>query len=167
MANPLEVKVKESIAELRAIHKHQPKHLKQRIEMLMVMKKSEVPLSKAALAEKVGVNHNSITKWRSSYNSGGIKKMLEFKRKSNKKSVITPEADKAIEKKLNDAHSPFRSYTELVEWISDHYVKGINYHTVNKYVKRKYKTKLKVARKSNIAKDENAAGVFKKTSHKK
>jgi len=167
MANSLEVHVKESIVELKAIHKLQPKHLKQRIEMLMVIKRSEFTLSKAALAEKVGVNHNSITKWRRAYNIGGVKKLLEFNRKSNKQSLITPEVDKAIEKKLKDAHEPFRSYTELVEWISDNFIKGINYHTVNKHVKRKYKTKLKVARKSNIAKDENAVEAFKKTSHKK
>ena len=167
MANSLEVTVKESMADLKAMYKEQPKHLKQRIEMLMVLKKSEVSLSKSVLAEKVGVNHNSITKWRRAYNAGGLKKLLEFKRKSNKKAIITPEVDKAIEKKLKDAHAPFRSYTELVEWISDNFIKGINYHTVNKYVKRKYKTKLKVARKSNIAKDEKAVEAFKKTSHRK
>lgn len=167
MANSLIVSVKESMADLKAMHKKQPKHLKQRVEMLMVIKRNEVPLSKTVLAEKVGVNHNSITKWRRAYNKGGIKKLLEFKRRSNKKPIITPEVDKAIEKKLKDAHAPFRSYTELVEWISNHYIKGINYHTVNKYVKRKYKTKLKVARKSNIAKDENAVVAFKKTSNKK
>jgi len=167
MANSLVVTVKESMADLKAMHKVQPKHLKQRIEMLIIIKRNNVSLSKTALAEKVGVNHNSITKWRSAYNAGGIKKILEFKRKSNKKSIITPEVDKAIEKKLKDAHAPFRSYTELVEWISDNFIKGINYHTVNKYVKRKYKTKLKVARKSNIAKDEKAVETFKKKSLKK
>lgn len=39
---------------------------------------------------------------------------------------------------------------------------GINYHTVNKYVKRHFGAKLKVSRKSHIKKDLNAVESFRK-----
>jgi CBS domain containing-hemolysin-like protein len=42
----------------------------------------------------------------------------------------------------------------------------INYHTVNKYVKRKFGAKLKVARKSHVNKSEEAVIEFKKKSTK-
>lgn len=41
---------------------------------------------------------------------------------------------------------------------------GIKYHAVNKYVKRKFGAKLKVARKSHIKKDEKQVEEFKKNS---
>jgi hypothetical protein len=41
---------------------------------------------------------------------------------------------------------------------------GINYQTLNSYVKRHFGAKIKVARKSHINKNELAVDTFKKTS---
>jgi hypothetical protein len=54
-----------------------------------------------------------------------------------------------------------------MHWIKDNYIpSGINYQTINSYVKRHFKAKLKVTRKSHIKKDEKAVESFKKTSGK-
>jgi hypothetical protein len=54
------------------------------------------------------------------------------------------------------------AYVELQQWVDEEYIKGINYHTLNKHVKRKYKAKIKVARRSHVSKDAQAAEAFKK-----
>lgn len=163
MARPTTIQVKQTALELKQILKKQPLHLQKRIQMLLLIKKG-IHSSKYDLAIALGVNPNSIQTWRSKYTRGGIKKLLAYNRTSHKKSVITPELHKAIEKKLTNPAEAFRSFEELRRWIDEKYVPFINYHTVNKYVKRHFGAKLKVSRKSHIAKSEQAVSAFKKNS---
>ena len=68
----------------------------------------------------------------------------------------------AIHRRLTSPKDAFTSYVDLINWIVENYIpNGINYHTVNKYVKRHFGAKLKVSRKSHIKKDENAVDTFK------
>jgi transposase len=164
MAKAKEIDIKESVKDLKSILKKQPDHLRNRIRMLVLIKESEEPLSKNALADIVGVNHNSIQSWRKLYETGGISKLLEYKRGGYKPAMIRGKILKKVEERLNDADNAFRSYAELRQWIDDNFIPGINYHTVNKFVKRKFGAKLKVTRKSHIDKDEQAVEAFKKTS---
>lgn len=164
MANALNFTIKETAAELKKILYKQPEHLRNRVHMLIVSKLTQEPLSKNALAEKVGVNHNSIQKWRKSYVSGGIKKLLEFNRGGYKPSLINAHVHKKIEAKLTNPKEAFRSFKEMQQWIDIYFIPGIKYHTVNKYLKRKFGAKLKVARKSHINKNEKQVEEFKKNS---
>lgn len=162
MAKAKEIQIKESVKELKTILKKQPEHLYSRIRMLIVIKKSEIPLSKNALADIIGVNHNSIQSWRQAYITGGINKLLEYKRGGYKPAMIRGEVLKKIEERLTEPYDAFRGYKELRQWIDDNFIPGINYHTVNKFVKRKFGAKLKVARKSHVKKDVQAVEDFKK-----
>jgi transposase len=138
MATALRFKIKQSETQLRKLLNNQPEHLRNRVRMLLVCKKSKRVLSKHSLAEIIGVNHNSIQSWRRMYVKGGIDKLLEFNKGGYKPSLINAAAHKAIEKKLNNPNNAFRSYQELRRWIDERFVRGINYHTVNKYIKRKF-----------------------------
>lgn len=164
MTKALEINIKESVSELKALLKKQPDHLRDRIRMLITIKQSTESMSKNQLAKMIGVNHNSIQKWRKMYQQGGFSGLLEFNRGGYKPAMITKAIEVQIEKRLTDPHNAFRSYEELRQWIDDNFIPGINYHTVNKFVKRKFKTKLKVARRSHIEKDIEAVEAFKKTS---
>ena len=164
MANPLPITVKESLSELKALLKNQPSHFKPRVQMLITIKKSTLGLSKNALAELIGVNHNSIQTWRKKYLSGGIDELLSHGKTGFKPSVITPEAHQAIETKLNEPLDGFSSFKELQQWVDANFVKGIKYVTINSYVKRYFGAKLKVARKSHLHKDQEKTEAFKKTS---
>lgn len=155
--------VKESEKQLKNLLRQQPIHLVDRVRLLIVAKKTDRPLSKHELAEKTGIDPNSANKWRNDYLTGGIKKLLEFKRGRKKPGQITPDIHKKIEEKLSDAHDGFRSYEELRQWLEKNFLPGIKYHAVNKYVKRRFNVKLKVARKSHIQKDPKAVKAFKKT----
>ena len=99
--------------------------------MPIEIKKSDNSLSKRALAELVGVNHNSIQSWRSIYLSGGITLLMSHKKKGYKPSLITTEEHKAIHCKLQDPQNGLRGYTELMKWIEQELGKNIKYNTGN------------------------------------
>jgi transposase len=161
MAKPLPVEIKESLKELSQLKVKQPGHLKARIQMLLLLKKKG-SMSKTQLATALAINHNSAQTWRKAYQEGGIEKLLQYERGGNKPSIISPKAHKQIEKRLNNPEGAFRSYTELQQWVDEHFVPGIKYTTVNGYVKRHFGAKLKVARKSHIQKDKQAGVAFLK-----
>jgi len=161
MAKALQIDIRESLEELKNIKTKQPQHLKGRVQMLILLKK-EGPMSKLQLADALAVNQNTAQNWRKAYQSAGIEGLLQYERGGNKPSVIPDKAHKVIEKRLSNPEGAFRSYTELQQWISEHFVPGIKYTTVNAYVKRKFGAKLKVARKSHIQKDEQAGAAFLK-----
>jgi putative transposase len=162
-ASALVFKIKESESQLRKLLKKQPEHLRDRVRLLLVAKKSELALSKQALADKVGIDPNSANKWRKLYLEGGIEKLLVFKRGRKKPGMITPKIHKKIEELLSDPHNAPRGYEELRAWLDKNFLPGIKYHAVNKYIKRKFNAGLKVARKSHIQKDVEAVKAFKKT----
>ncbi len=164
MANALTVSIKEPMAKLKALLKNQPLHLKSRVQLLIAIKKSDYPLSKNDLAVQLGVNHNSVQTWRKAYVDGGLRQLLEYKRTSNMKPLINPSLKRKIAGKLNNATHGFRSYKEMHDWIKENFLPEIHYQTVNKYVKRTFGAKLKVARKSHINKDPKAIQAFKKNS---
>jgi transposase len=163
MAKAKNIVVKETLPELKQLLKEQHKQtMRNRIIMLQQIKQSEVPLSKNELAILVGVNHNSIQKWRRLYESKGIKGLLEQTRGGKRREVITPLAHAAIEKRLKSPSDAFISFEELRKWVDEHFIPGIKYVTLNAYVKKHFGAKLKVARKSHVQKDLNAVDTFKK-----
>jgi transposase len=157
--------VKESEQELKLLMRKQPIHLKNRIQMLLVLKNSEVLLSKEALSKILKINHNTAQKWRTSYSKNGLEGLLSDGRIGFKPSLISADLHQAIEKRLHSPKDAFTSYIDLIQWITDNYMsQGINYQTINSYVKRNFGAKIKVARKSHVNKNEPAVDAFKKTS---
>ncbi len=165
MALAKHIIVKETEQELKSLLRKQPIHLKNKVQMLLVLKRSETALSKEALAKMLHINHNTAQKWRTKYYNEGIEGLLSDGRIGFKPSIISEELHQAIEKRLHSPQDAFTSYIDLIEWITENYMpSGINYQTINSYVKRHFGAKIKVARKSHIRKDEAAGDSFKKTS---
>lgn len=165
MAKSKSISVKESEVELKRLLRQQPIHLKNRVQMLLVLKRSEYSLSKNELSNILKINHNTAQRWRKTYCDHGIDALLSDGRVGFKPSIINNEIHQAIEQKLTSPKDAFTSYIDLINWIVENYLpQGINYHTVNKYIKRHFGAKLKVARKSHSKKDENTVEAFKKTS---
>jgi transposase len=162
MARVLQIEVKESIQELRLSLKGSSSRIRPRIQMLLEIKKSITPLTKNELAEKVGVNHNSITSWRKIYRAGGLALLSKHNQGGKRKVVIDTRTHKAIAKRITSATEGFRSYKELQEWVDKKYIPGIKYITILKYVQDKFGAKLKSSRKSHIKKDIEAIEAFKK-----
>jgi len=164
MANALKITVKETLAELKKLLKGTPAHHSAKLRMLIIIKQSEFDLNKNDLADQVDVNHNSIQKWRSKYQSGGVKTLLSDGRIGFKPSVITKEAHEQIRLKLNNPEGSFTSFKDLQHWVDTHLIKGINYNSLRHYVNKHFGPRLKVARKSHVKKDKEAGKALKKTS---
>jgi transposase len=164
MANALKIIVKETLPELKKMLKSSAAHQSPKLRMLIIIKQSKFDLNKNVLADQVGVNHNSIQKWRKKYLSGGVEALLKDGRIGFKPSVISKEAHEQIRLKLHNPEGAFTSFKELQHWVDAHLVKGINYNSLRHYVKRHFGAKLKVARKSHVKKDNQAVQAFKKTS---
>ena len=145
--------------------RQQPIHKKNRVQMLLILKKTQKSLSKIELASILKINHNTAQKWRKSYFEKGIDGLLSDGRVGFKPSKINKDIHQAIQERLTSPADAFTSYVDLISWIVENYIPdGINYHTVNKYVKRHFRAKLKVSRKSHIKNDLNAVEAFKKAS---
>jgi transposase len=161
------IHIKESSKELKQLQKNQPLTIIKRLNMLLELKKNGINgLSKRQLAKLIGVDPNSIQKWRTIYVNAGIKGIISHGRIGFKPSLITKEEHKKIEHKLNQPKNALRGYKELMQWIKDEFGKEIKYTTVVEYSKRHFGSKIKVARKSHLLKDELALTAFKKTSVK-
>mgnify|MGYP000538229967 CR=1 FL=1 len=167
MAHPLEIKIKESIKDLRSLQREQGELIGKRIQVLIEIKRHEkTGISKRDLSDLTGVNHNSIVKWRKMYLAGGIDSLLKHGRIGFKPSILSPSEHEQIRSILNNNNNNIRGYIELLEWVKKELGKELKYTTLVEYVKRNFATKIKVARKSHVKKDESLVASFKKTSGK-
>lgn len=166
MSFALFIPVTETLAELRSLLKKSPLMIQPRIKMLIVMKKAGGRgISKRDLMEEVGVSSQSIQNWRTAYRQGGLEALLfnGRKGKAGKPSIFTKEEHKMLEKKLRDPKNSLAGYVELQQWVAAQFHKEVKYNTLLKYATRHFRTRVKVARKSHVKKDEQAVGTFKKT----
>lgn len=167
MASPKIITVKETLKELTALLKKSSPLIAPRIKTIIEIKKAkESGISRRALALIIGVDPNSIQAWRTSYVKGGINALITHNKKGFKPSVFTKQEHEAIDKKLSDPKNGLRGYVELLNWVEQEFDKPIKYNTLLKYCIKNFGSKVKVARKSHINKDEEAVNTFKKTSVK-
>lgn len=167
MSSPKQIIIKETMPQLRKLQKDSIPMIANRIKVLIEFKKNEsTGISKRVVADTVGVNHNSVQTWRTLYEQGGIGAILKHDRKEGRPPSITAEEHKLIEKKLQDPKNGLRGYVELLTWAEAEFKKTIKYNTLLKYSIRHFGSKVKVARKSHVKKDEEAVTIFKKTSVK-
>ena len=167
MALPTQFKVKETIADLRKLQKQSNSMIGTRIRVLIEFKRNEkTGISKRAVADIVGVNHNSVQDWRKLYITGGVELLMSYTKHGGRPTLFSKTEHSKIESKLQDAKNGLRGYVELHQWAEKEFKKEILYNTLMKYAVREFGSKIKVARKSHIKKDEKAVEAFKKTSAK-
>ena len=157
MAKALNVIVKESVKDLKSIQKQKPSYYS-RIQMLLLIKEGKF-ITKDALSEALQVSTQSVHIWRTKYNAGGIELLLEYKR-GGKPAQITAPIYERLSTRLNSSKEGFKSFIEIQQWLHENFGIEMKYQALNKYIKRKFGARPKVARKSHIDKDQNAAALF-------
>lgn len=161
------IHIKESVKELSQLRKTSSDTINKRLLMLIEIKREKnSSISKRDLAKLIGVDPNSITSWKKLYQQKGISGIISDGRLGFKLSVISAEEHKKIEKKLKDPKNGIRGYVELLDWVKTELSKDMKYITLLKYAQRHFGSKIKVARKSHVKKDELAVEALKKTSVK-
>lgn len=170
MSYALYIPVTETVKELRSILKTSSPMIAPRIKMLLEMNKAgENGISKRELMDNVGASSQSIHNWRTVYKQGGMEALVYNGRKGKvgKPSVFTKEEHVEMEQKLKDPKNGLAGYVELQQWIEQEFKKEVKYNTVLKYAMRHFGSKVKVARKSHVKKDDKAVGTFKKNLRNK
>lgn len=121
-------------------------------------------ISIANASEILGLDRGSIGKWRKMYIEGGIDRLLRHEKKGYKIGEI-PAHRASLKAKLEDPHNGIQGFKELLEWSDAEHGTSVNYHALNKYVKRNFGASVKAARKSHVKKDPAKVSDFKKTSN--
>jgi transposase len=159
-------KIKQSERELKKLMKSSHPMLAKRLHSLLIFKRHEsIGISKRLVADEIGVNHNSVQTWRTLYINGGIKMLMSHSNIGYKPSKITDDQELALKEQLNNPMNGMAGFIELLDWFNKNFKTDLNYKTFHGFVVRKYKAKIKTARKSHIKKDAQAVETFKKTSN--
>ncbi len=167
MSAPKLFTIKESENEIKKLIKSSTPIISKRFQALLIFKRHEkTGISKREVADEIGVNHNSIQTWRSAYTSGGIKQLKQHFNTGYKPSFIVGDQEAALKQKLNDPSNRIVGFVELLDWFNTTFNTDIKYKTFHGLVVRKFKAKIKVARKVHLKKDIIAVEAFKKTSIK-
>lgn len=164
MRQLLNIPIKESESELKGLQKKYPGKYKA-LQMLLLLKKRGA-ISKNELAVLTGASDKSIHTWRTKYMQQGLSALLEEKRGGKKTAAITSSAHEQLSNRLNNPKEGFRSFIEIQQWLEKEFNIVMDYHAVNKYVKRKFGARLKVSRKSHVQKSPTDEVVFKKPIRK-
>ncbi len=135
----------------------------ERVQMLYWLKTGQASTRKQ-LAQLLGHDESTITRWLNLYRKGGIKQLLELKQAPGKPAKITVQVLEYLKKQLKKP-TGFRSYGEVKNWLEEKYGVKVAYKTVHQTIRYKLEAKLKTPRPCNIKKDERGEDSFKKTSN--
>lgn len=159
--------IKESVSDIKKLQGKSTTIISKRLKALLVFKHYETTgISKRAVADETGINQNSIQTWRSLYIKGGIEGLMKHNNKGYKPSIINKEQESELKKILHNPENGFVGYIELQAWFNETYKMEIEYNTFRSFIVRKFKSKIKVARKYHVKKDQEAVDTFKKTSNR-
>jgi transposase len=134
---------------------------KARIKTLLMIKTDKVKYL-TIIANKLGFTEKTIRTWLNLYTNEGLVNYMKVNFKSNVEKKISKELSDSIFAELNNKETTITSYVELLAIIEEKYNIVLPYTTLYSHCRRKYKSVLKVARKSHYKKDDKAVEAFKK-----
>lgn len=134
---------------------------KDRIKVLLLVKSGKY-LFQSDIGKKLGRTEKTIRDWLKKYSEVGFSLFLEVKSGGNNTRTISDKALGVIAEKVFDEKTTITSYIELQLLIEEIINEKVEYGALYSHCRRKYKTKLKISRKSHYKKDENAEAFFKK-----
>ena len=161
MTGKLEIEIIESVETLsRLLKQERNPQKKERIQALY-WTKTNLAETIGHLSALSGKHRTTVSRWLSSYRTGGISKMLEIYKSSGRKPKIPPEIQQALINELNEKEG-FSSYKEIQTWLYTVHDLDVAYKVVHETVRYRLKAKLKVPRRTNVKKDVEAEAEFKK-----
>lgn len=157
-------KLKETIKELEDLRSKTKNHrLKTRLLFLIIKDDSRYK-TLDSISEQLDVSVSSLRRWRITYTTKGLAELLTISNGGKRREVVTSNIHMGLEKKVKDSEDPLLGYNHAVEWVKEEFGVLLKYNTLRTYMKRHFKTKLKIPRKSHYKKDDEAVMLFKKPS---
>ena len=161
MGLSLQVEIKESQEELeKAVKYADSASSKERLQMLYWLKTGQVT-SRHGIAERLGRDEATITRWLSKYKDGGYKGLLEVKHAPGKKPIVTGENLERLKLRLSEPQG-FQSYSQIQQWLVTELELDIAYKTVYQLVRYQLGAKLKVPRPKSRKQHPESQSHFKK-----
>jgi len=163
MARPFQVEIHESAEYLeKSLHNARTVSQKAKLQMLWWLKSGQVKQHQE-VAQRLGRNRSTITRWLQQYRQGGIEELLTIKKSPGRPREIDEQMLPRLQARLAQPEG-FKSYGEIEQWVQSELGKAVKYKTVHKTVRYDLKAKLKVPRPRSIKQDPDALKLFKKTS---
>lgn len=163
MARPFCIEIQESAEYLeKSLHKARTVSQKEKLQMLWWLKSGQVKQHQE-VAQRLGRNRSTITRWLQQYRQGGIEELVAIKKSPGRPREIDEQMLPRLQARLAQPEG-FKSYGEIEQWVHSELGKAVKYKTVHKTVRYDLKAKLKVPRPKSIKQDPEAVKLFKKTS---
>lgn len=143
--------IRESEEELKELLvKEKDYRTKQRLQALYLLRTSQAK-TRLEVSRMLGVNRDTVGRWLSNYNKGGVSKLLDIHHTSGRQSSLPQEYKEELKERLSTPQG-VSSYKELWMELRERYGIRTTYQALHHYVRYKLKAKLKVPRKSHIKK---------------
>jgi transposase len=163
MGLSLQVEIKESLEELeKAVKYVESASSKERLQMLYWLKTGQVT-SRRAIAERLGRDEATITRWLRKYKDGAYKGLLEVKHAPGKNPIVTGENLERLKRRLSEPQG-FQSYSQIQQWLVTELGLDIAYTSVYQLVRYQLGAKLKVPRPKSRKQHPQSQSHFKKNS---
>ncbi len=161
ISNKISLDIKESADELKALmNKEHGVKRRERLQALYFLK-SGVYHTVVDIANAIGRNRVTVSKWFSKYRKNGLDSFLHIGKAKGKKQAIPENVQEKLQEKLS-SNDGFNSFLEIKHWISETFGLDIPYKTIYGFVRYKLKAKLKVSRPYNIKQNKEDFDNFKK-----
>ncbi|MEH2371890.1 helix-turn-helix domain-containing protein [Nostoc sp.] len=156
-----QVEIKESQEELEKAVKHATTaSSKERLQMLFWLKSGQLQ-SRQALAERLGRDQATITRWVRKYKDGGRDRLLEVKHAPGKVPIVSGETLERLKQRLEEPQG-FNSSGQIQRWLVVEFGLDIAYKTVYELVRYRMRAKLKVPRPQSLKQHPLSQSHFKK-----
>ena len=163
MARPFQIEIVEDAEYLeKSMRQARNSRDQEKLQMLWWLKVGAVK-QQQELAQRLGRDTSTITRWLQKYRQGGLNKLLEQKQAPGKPPALEKAQLAQLAERLEQPQG-FKSYGAIVEWCEQTFGKAFAYKTVYKTVRYRLKAKLKVPRPRSHKQDEQAVKSFKKIS---
>ncbi len=161
MSRPFQVEISESQKELEKALKHATTaSSKERLQMLYWLKSGQAS-SRQELAERLGRDEATITRWVRKYKDEGKRGLLEVKHAPGKAPSISGSDLERLERRLQEP-SGFQSYSQIQQWLKSELGLSLAYKTVYEVVRSRLGAKLKVPRPQSTKQHPESLSHFKK-----
>ena len=162
MAKYAELQIKEELIDLKKLLlKYRGERTRKRIRAIISLKEKTFE-TRQGLADDLKVHIRTLERWVNKYKSDGLQVLIQKETRQKMSKFIDAESYDLLSNKLNDAKNPLLSYVEALEWFNKETGQQIKYQNLRYHIRRHFKSKLKVPRKSHVKKRRRGrTGFFK------
>ena len=162
MSRPFKLEITESEADLKKRLQHVRAAIqKEKLQMLWWVKSGQVK-QQQEIAQRLGRDISTVTRWLQTYRRGGIQELLKINKAPGGRRIMSDAVLADLQQQLNRPEG-FSRYGAIVEWLHEKHGLTMEYGTVYDWVHNRLGAKLKTPRPQSYRQDEARVETFKKT----